>query len=141
MIFQSRLLGYVINASMSGGVYFCAIAAWGDPRPPQDAKLASVGGIGDLVGIGQWRIEKQKFQAVCVQAYKALPPPGQTPRDELETQAGVSAPAPPPGKVIDATPTPAAGPFSMHRFDRDLQAEGGVPIGESKTKHKSFMCC
>jgi len=60
---SGRLKGYVISAVLMVFVYFNPLIAWGQPNP--DATSCH---IGDLIGLGQWTIEKQRFQAVCEEA-------------------------------------------------------------------------
>jgi len=162
-IFKARLMGYVINAGMSAFVYFCALAAWGAPVAPEDVSMASIGGIGDNIGLGQWRIEKQKYQAVMSAAYKKPPAVKKTQGvkidhsgtpvemrthkvgDKSVGEAPMASPRhsqPSPGKVIDASKSPAAsssaaGPFSMDAYTRKETNLEGTP----RTPHKSFMCC
>jgi hypothetical protein len=60
---HSRLQGYVISWLLMLFLYFNPVLAWGQPDP--------AGGfcLGDYIGIGQWRIEKQRFQHLCVKAF------------------------------------------------------------------------
>jgi len=57
---KARLKSYAIFWFLIFFVYFNPLISWGtpDPNKPQT-------GIGDLIGLGQWRIEKQRFQVRC----------------------------------------------------------------------------
>jgi len=57
---KGRLKSYLIFWCLIFFVYFNPLISWGtpDPNKPQT-------GIGDLIGLGQWRIEKQRFQVRC----------------------------------------------------------------------------
>jgi len=48
-------------------IYFNPFVAWGTPDPDKPQT-----GIGDLIGVGQWRIEKQRFQVKCVYVAKQI---------------------------------------------------------------------
>lgn len=56
----ARLKSYLLFWFLIFFVYFNPLISWGtpDPNKPQT-------GIGDLIGLGQWRIEKQRFQVKC----------------------------------------------------------------------------
>lgn len=56
----ARLKSYIIFWFLMFFVYFNPLVAWGQTDPNGSLK------IGDLIGLGQWRIEKQRFQALCV---------------------------------------------------------------------------
>jgi len=58
-IFYGRLRGYVITWMLMVFVYFNPFIAWGQPNP--NGPMC----FGDYIGLGQWRIEKQRFQALC----------------------------------------------------------------------------
>eukprot|EP00928_Gymnodinium_smaydae_P044743 TRINITY_DN29861_c0_g1_i2.p1 TRINITY_DN29861_c0_g1~~TRINITY_DN29861_c0_g1_i2.p1 ORF type:complete len:455 (+),score=76.08 TRINITY_DN29861_c0_g1_i2:66-1430(+) len=59
IILLARVRGYVINWLLMVFIYFNPFLAWGqaNPRGPPI--------VGDLIGLGQWRIEKQKYLARC----------------------------------------------------------------------------
>merc|ERR1711879_441831 len=61
-----RLKGYVIGWLSMVLIYFNPLVAWGQTDP--------VGGmcIGDLIGLGQWRIEKQRFQTLCLDKFENI---------------------------------------------------------------------
>eukprot|EP00421_Protoceratium_reticulatum_P068451 CAMPEP_0168417930 /NCGR_PEP_ID=MMETSP0228-20121227/31505_1 /TAXON_ID=133427 /ORGANISM="Protoceratium reticulatum, Strain CCCM 535 (=CCMP 1889)" /LENGTH=462 /DNA_ID=CAMNT_0008431793 /DNA_START=71 /DNA_END=1459 /DNA_ORIENTATION=+ len=52
-----RLKGYVISWLLMPLIYFNPILAWGQPDAAKGFNL------GDYIGFGQWRIEKQRFQS------------------------------------------------------------------------------
>jgi len=58
-VISGRLKGYFISSMLMVFVYFNPLIAWGQPNPGSPLHM------GDLIGLGQWTIEKQKFQAVC----------------------------------------------------------------------------
>mmetsp|Transcript_61624 Transcript_61624/g.198480 ORF Transcript_61624/g.198480 Transcript_61624/m.198480 type:complete len:475 (+) Transcript_61624:118-1542(+) len=60
-VVSGRIMGYVISWCLFAFVYFNPIIAWGQPDP--NAKF----NLGDYIGLGQWRIEKQRFQMRCVE--------------------------------------------------------------------------
>jgi len=70
MIIKARFNGYMINAIIPFLWYLNPFFAWGKTDPFKTA--FDIGSIGDLIGMGQWRIEKQKFQATCVNAIELL---------------------------------------------------------------------
>lgn len=57
---KGRLKAYVIATFMMVFVYFNPFVSWGQPVPGERFNL------GDYIGLGQWRIEKQRFQAMCL---------------------------------------------------------------------------
>jgi hypothetical protein len=61
LMVKGRIKSYLIFWCLCLFLYFNPIIAWGttDPDKPQSK-------IGDLIGLGQWRIEKQRFQVRCV---------------------------------------------------------------------------
>merc|ERR1711974_461380 len=59
---RGRVTSYIFAWAMMVGVYFNPFVAWGQPDPA--GKLCA----GDYIGIGQWRVEKQRFQGLCVRA-------------------------------------------------------------------------
>jgi len=65
-VVMGRVKGYVIAWFMMGFVYFNPLVAWGQPNP--------VGAFcfGDLIGLGQWRIEKQRFQTMCMSGIEQI---------------------------------------------------------------------
>jgi len=61
LVIVGRIKSYIICSGLALFLYFNPVIAWGttDPEKPQL-------GLGDLVGLGQWRIEKQRFQVRCI---------------------------------------------------------------------------
>jgi len=59
----SRLSSYVIAWLMMLLIYMNPLLAWGQTDP--DGTPSS---LADLIGLGQWRIEKQRFQALSLKA-------------------------------------------------------------------------
>jgi len=57
-----RITSYVFAWVLMVVFYFNPFLAWGQPDP--SGSLC----IGDYIGVGQWRIEKQRFQALCIHA-------------------------------------------------------------------------
>jgi hypothetical protein len=56
----SRCYAYVFHLLLALAITFNPVIAWGQPNP-----ALGDGGFSALVGLGQWRIEKQRFQARC----------------------------------------------------------------------------
>mmetsp|Transcript_49767 Transcript_49767/g.142394 ORF Transcript_49767/g.142394 Transcript_49767/m.142394 type:complete len:483 (-) Transcript_49767:345-1793(-) len=54
-----RIKGYIISWLLMPLIYFNPVVAWGQPDPTKGFNL------GDYIGFGQWRIEKQRFQNFC----------------------------------------------------------------------------
>lgn len=63
---KGRLKAYFIATFMMAFVYFNPFVAWGQPVPGGRFNL------GDYIGLGQWRIEKQRFQAMCLTGAKRI---------------------------------------------------------------------
>lgn len=61
LVLMSRIKSYIISWVMFVFMYFNPLVAWGTPDPTKPQT-----GLGDLIGLGQWRIEKQRFQVKCV---------------------------------------------------------------------------
>jgi hypothetical protein len=61
MVVLSRVQSYVIYWLLMLGIYFNPWLAWGEPDPK-----VPKGCISDIVGLGQWQIEKLRFQNKCV---------------------------------------------------------------------------
>jgi len=61
----SRLQAYVSAWLFMLCITFNPIAAWGQPDPSGPFCA------GDLLGLGQWRVEKQKFQVSCLRALRS----------------------------------------------------------------------
>lgn len=55
----SRLQSYVITVCLVVGIYFCPVAAWGQ------TDIEGSFTPGDYIGLGQWRMEKQRYQNAC----------------------------------------------------------------------------
>jgi len=64
LVFRGRLKGYLIFSGLQTFVYFNPLIAWGTT----DTHFTTFGLIGDLIGLGQWRIERQRFKWVCARA-------------------------------------------------------------------------
>jgi len=63
---RSRVIGWFFAWGMTVFVYFNPFVAWGQPDPdPEPGMCANFAFLGDLIGLGQWRIEKQLFQGRC----------------------------------------------------------------------------
>jgi hypothetical protein len=65
----ARIQGYLIAWGLMIFVYFNPLIAWGQPDPYGKAVL------GDYIGLGQWRIEKQRFQIASLLAatHRSMP--------------------------------------------------------------------
>jgi hypothetical protein len=61
-VFLARIFSYCFSWGFMLLVMFNPLIAWGQPDPYGKAVL------GDYIGLGQWRIEKQKFQIACLMA-------------------------------------------------------------------------
>merc|ERR1712070_887398 len=61
-VITGRLEGYIISWMLMVLLVFNPLVAWGQPDPAGEFCL------GDIIGLGQWRIEKQKFQHLCIKA-------------------------------------------------------------------------
>mmetsp|Transcript_58329 Transcript_58329/g.115619 ORF Transcript_58329/g.115619 Transcript_58329/m.115619 type:complete len:620 (-) Transcript_58329:205-2064(-) len=66
-VLRGRTRGYVISWFLQAFVYFNPLIAWGDTGETPTL----FGTIGDLIGLGQWRIERQKFKLRCSKQLKA----------------------------------------------------------------------
>merc|ERR1712083_710425 len=65
----SRLTGYLIPWAMMLSLYFNPFIAFGQPDPYAEKSCKYyIAMVGDLIGLGQWRIEKQFFQRILVEA-------------------------------------------------------------------------
>eukprot|EP00927_Polykrikos_kofoidii_P060148 TRINITY_DN55216_c0_g1_i1.p1 TRINITY_DN55216_c0_g1~~TRINITY_DN55216_c0_g1_i1.p1 ORF type:complete len:412 (-),score=19.95 TRINITY_DN55216_c0_g1_i1:78-1313(-) len=62
-ILACRLQSYAISWLLMTLLTFNPLVAWGQPDP------AKAPCFGDLFGVGQWRIEKQRFQRRCLNAF------------------------------------------------------------------------
>jgi len=63
---HSRVVGYFFSWGMMVFVYFNPFVAWGQPDPePEPGMWANFAFLGDCIGLGQWRIERQLFQGKC----------------------------------------------------------------------------
>lgn len=60
-----RCNAYVFHLLLALALTFNPVIAWGQPDPS-----LGDGGVAALVGLGQWRIEKQRFQARCRRVQK-----------------------------------------------------------------------
>eukprot|EP00928_Gymnodinium_smaydae_P100035 TRINITY_DN970_c2_g1_i1.p1 TRINITY_DN970_c2_g1~~TRINITY_DN970_c2_g1_i1.p1 ORF type:complete len:456 (-),score=94.13 TRINITY_DN970_c2_g1_i1:70-1437(-) len=77
IVLRGRLRSYVITWVVQALVYFNPWISWGQPDP--SAPLC----LGDYIGLGQWRVEKQRFQHRCLDALSRLD-------GELESAGGSS---------------------------------------------------
>lgn len=59
-VLLGRLRGYIVSWVLMLLLSFNPFIAWGQPDPAGKCSL------GDIVGLGQWRIEKQRFQNFCL---------------------------------------------------------------------------
>lgn len=66
VVVRGRLRGYLVFWFLQTFVYFNPLVAWGQP----DSSTTTFGLLGDLTGLGQWRIERQRFQWICANALK-----------------------------------------------------------------------
>jgi hypothetical protein len=64
MVVRGRAKGYIIFWFLQIFFYFNPVVAWGQPG----GEATTLGFIGDCVGLGQWRIERQRFQSICASA-------------------------------------------------------------------------
>mmetsp|Transcript_150342 Transcript_150342/g.277271 ORF Transcript_150342/g.277271 Transcript_150342/m.277271 type:complete len:218 (+) Transcript_150342:3-656(+) len=60
-----RIGGWIFSWLYMVLVIFNPFIAWGQPDPTGRCSL------GDVIGLGQWRIEKQRFQTLCIRAMRA----------------------------------------------------------------------
>jgi len=74
-VLWGRVRSYMLSWLLTVAVYFNLFMAWGQPDPRRHASC-----LGDWVGLGQWRIEKQRFRAQCVLGRLALENVVKTPR-------------------------------------------------------------
>lgn len=65
VVLFARLQGYLYAWLFMVFITFNPIMAWGQPDPSGPFCA------GDLLGLGQWRVEKQKFQVSCFRALKS----------------------------------------------------------------------
>lgn len=76
----SRCLSYLVYWITIFFVYFNPLVAWGEtetyPEPGLKSKFAM---LGDMFGVGQWRIQKQYFQGICFDAAKDMKAMGLSP--------------------------------------------------------------
>jgi len=66
VVIRGRVRGYFVFWFLQTFVYFNPLVAWGQP----DSTTTTFGFLGDLIGLGQWRIERQRFQWICAKALK-----------------------------------------------------------------------
>merc|ERR1712032_583407 len=64
VVVSGRVRGYLIFWFLQTFVYFNPFVAWGQP----DSSTTTFGLVGGLTGLGQWRIERQRFQWICAKA-------------------------------------------------------------------------
>lgn len=64
-VFVGRVAGWSFSWLYMLLVTFNPVIAWGQPDPTEQSLL------GDFIGLGQWRIEKQRFQTLCIRAMRA----------------------------------------------------------------------
>merc|ERR1719343_416636 len=60
-VVRGRLQGYLLFWIIQFGIYFNLFVAWGQTDPAGGCSL------GDYVGLGQWRIEKQRYRKLYQQ--------------------------------------------------------------------------
>lgn len=65
-VLQGRVRGYFVFWFLQAFVYFNPLVAWGLP----DTTTSAFGYVGSLIGLGQWRIERQRFEWICAKALK-----------------------------------------------------------------------
>jgi len=68
-VLAGRGYAYIIGWITMVLLTFNPFVAWGKANPGETSKLAA---LGDLTGIGKWRLQKQLFQARCVEALARL---------------------------------------------------------------------
>jgi hypothetical protein len=78
---QGRALSYIYSWLLALGVYFNIFIAWGQPDLHGTFSIGDK--IADLVGLGQWRVEKRRFQNLRKKS--AMP----TSRADTPVQAGL----------------------------------------------------
>jgi hypothetical protein len=69
-VMSGRFKAYIISWLLMFFVYFNPVVAVGEPSPLAERSLLSL--IIDLVGLGQWRIEKMRFKALCEYGLRQL---------------------------------------------------------------------
>lgn len=62
-VLVGRGKGYVIAWLMMALLYFNPLVAFGDPNPLGESTVLRL--LSDTVALGQWRIERTRFQALC----------------------------------------------------------------------------
>lgn len=67
VVVRGRVKGYLVSWFLQTFVYFNPLVAWGEVGEEPTA----FGTIGDLIGLGQWRIERQKFKLRCARQLSA----------------------------------------------------------------------
>jgi len=65
LVIQTRLQAYAFEWIFMLAVTFNPIAAWGQVDP--DGPFC----LGDILGLGRWRLEKQRFQVSCLRALQS----------------------------------------------------------------------
>jgi hypothetical protein len=80
-VMQGRALSYIYSWLLALGVYFNIFIAWGQPDLHGTFSIGDK--IADLVGLGQWRVEKRRFQNLRKKS--AMP----TSRADTPVQAGL----------------------------------------------------
>lgn len=66
LVAAGRVKGYIISWVLFLLLDFNVLVAWGQTNP--DGPFC----LGDLIGIGKWRIEKQKLQHCCITSLRTL---------------------------------------------------------------------
>jgi len=66
-VVRGRAKGYLVSWFLQTFVYFNPLVAWGEVGETPTV----FGTIGDLIGLGQWRIERQKFKLRCAKQLQA----------------------------------------------------------------------
>jgi len=66
VVLSGRVRGYFVFWFLQAFVYFNPFVAWGQP----DTTTSAFGYLGSLTGVGQWRLERQKFLWICANALR-----------------------------------------------------------------------
>lgn len=127
----SRLEGYIISWLMMLLLTFNPFLAWGQPDPK--------GGfcLGEYIGIGQWRIEKQRFQHHCIKALTTWLSKGPRPSrpgggSEQQLVGDTMLSAPTPFKLV-------GGPSTLYPVDSAGYEEDSSPFRSQRAASRT--CC
>jgi len=119
-LLKSRMASYIISWMLMALMYFNPLVAWGQPDPALGFNL------GDHIGLGKWRIEKQRFQLKCLDALEASfkhPPAPVLETSELQGQRNSCSRC---GSCIAPLPSNGA---SFAQGPQALVAAGGALLG------------